>query len=50
MLAAASAGGGPTVGLCVVDPTLVAPAGEHRLGVLAGWLADLDDPGGGRLG
>jgi deoxyribodipyrimidine photo-lyase len=49
MLDAASDGDAPVVGLFVVDPVLVATAGERRLGFLAGCLDDLDEQLDGRL-
>ena len=49
MVEAAAAEDRAVVALFVVDPRLVAGAGEHRLGFLAGCLRELDEQLGGHL-
>jgi deoxyribodipyrimidine photo-lyase len=49
MLEAAAEGGGGVVGLFVIDPALVSPAGDHRLAFLQGSVAELADRTGGAL-
>jgi deoxyribodipyrimidine photo-lyase len=49
LLHAAGAAGGPVVGLFVEDPALAGPAGSHRLGFLAGCVAELAEDTGGAL-